>query len=359
MRQRAFPFICLAALLAAPACASTSYMGISMLPGEAAPEVQALAGRAREGDKQAQFDLGVRFEDGRGVPVNLRKAVKLYRYAASNTGGNRTIFVPDGGGVAATTVNSGDLIPGLPAAWARAQQAVALKSFGYPDKLWPKSFDEARRQSLSKLSAIIAICEQRGEIGTLCQSAEYKALHEATKFETRFRACRIKFRWRGAAEDPYKFSVGSAADTKTTTDVRRCMLESGPVQTNKLNRDSVQSIWLASYITAKFIENSEFSENSPEGRDFYYGVIENSYGELKNSLDSIAKGPDSIMGHAVFEMTKRLDVPYIGPIGGKWWWNICRSYKNYLSVFEKYTCVAIDRGYSARVRYDYERYGHY
>ncbi|HEX5537713.1 MAG TPA: hypothetical protein VFX27_11010, partial [Sphingobium sp.] len=80
-----------AILLAAPACATSSYMGISMNPGEASPEVQALAQRAQRGDKQAQLDLGIRFEEGNGVPQDKARAVKLYRQATSDSGG--TIWV--------------------------------------------------------------------------------------------------------------------------------------------------------------------------------------------------------------------------------------------------------------------------
>ena len=72
---------CLSALLAAAllmgACASQQYMGVSMKPGGADPAVQALAARASAGDKQAQLDLGIRFEEGSGVARDLDTAKKL------------------------------------------------------------------------------------------------------------------------------------------------------------------------------------------------------------------------------------------------------------------------------------------
>lgn len=97
VRPRLSLLFCLAALLAAPACASTSYMGISTIPGEAAPEVQALAQRAQAGDKRAQLDLGIRFEEGKGVPRDTRRAMKLYRQAASDSGGRIWVYAPSPG----------------------------------------------------------------------------------------------------------------------------------------------------------------------------------------------------------------------------------------------------------------------
>src|SRR5688500_17678466 len=39
--------------------------------------------RAENGDRLAQLELGKRFETGRGVQVDLKKALKLYRFAAA------------------------------------------------------------------------------------------------------------------------------------------------------------------------------------------------------------------------------------------------------------------------------------
>lgn len=86
-----------AVLLGAPACASTTYMGISLIPGEAAPEVQTLAQRVRAGDKQAQLDLGIRFEEGNGVPKDTGRAIKLYEQAASDSGGAMWVYSPSPG----------------------------------------------------------------------------------------------------------------------------------------------------------------------------------------------------------------------------------------------------------------------
>jgi hypothetical protein len=89
---------CLPALLAAAllmsGCASQQYIGVSLKPGGADPAVQALAARASAGDKQAQLDLGIRFEEGAGVARDLNTAKKLYRQAASDSGGTIWVYTP-------------------------------------------------------------------------------------------------------------------------------------------------------------------------------------------------------------------------------------------------------------------------
>lgn len=81
-------------LLTLPACASHSYMGISLAAGQVEPEIQQLANRARAGDKHAQLELGIRFEEGRGVERDIAKARDMYRLAASDSGGPEWVYVP-------------------------------------------------------------------------------------------------------------------------------------------------------------------------------------------------------------------------------------------------------------------------
>lgn len=76
------------------ACASSSYAGIPFAPGTADPELQRLARRAQGGDKQAQLDLGIRYEDGNGVALDRRRAEELYRKAASGTAAVQHVHSP-------------------------------------------------------------------------------------------------------------------------------------------------------------------------------------------------------------------------------------------------------------------------
>lgn len=92
---RIFPALALVCLPAG--CTRPSYMGISMLPGQAPLELQELAQRARIGDQQAQLDLGIRFEEGKGVSVDKKHATRLYRQAASNYGGTIWVYSPSPG----------------------------------------------------------------------------------------------------------------------------------------------------------------------------------------------------------------------------------------------------------------------
>ena len=111
----------LAAALLTSGCASHSYMGVSLKPGGADPAVQALAARASIGDKQAQYELGRWFEDSTDSD-GLKKAIKLYRIAASDSGGSRLLLVPSSSGLTTSVVGMGPKIAGNAAAQTRLQQ---------------------------------------------------------------------------------------------------------------------------------------------------------------------------------------------------------------------------------------------
>jgi len=53
-----------------------------------------LASEAQRGSKQAQLELGIRFEEGRGVALDMGKARKLYAQAASDSGGTIWVYSP-------------------------------------------------------------------------------------------------------------------------------------------------------------------------------------------------------------------------------------------------------------------------
>jgi TPR repeat protein len=118
--------LAIAAALVLPGCAGTpSYAGIPLLPGAADAQLQALARRAQGGDKAAQLELGVRYEEARGVRRDLAKAEKLYRAATKASGGVSYVYNPGG-----TKAGSGSLLrldhgprrAGLPAARERLER---------------------------------------------------------------------------------------------------------------------------------------------------------------------------------------------------------------------------------------------
>ncbi|MDQ8757647.1 hypothetical protein RCO27_15565 [Sphingosinicella sp. LHD-64] len=123
-------FAALTLLCAAPllgACAANSYAGIPFAAGAAAPELQGLAMRAQAGDKQAQLELGIRYEEGRGVPVDLRRAERLYRMAASDSGGTMYVYSPpvgQNGRGQVVPINSGPRQIGLAEARRRLENLV-------------------------------------------------------------------------------------------------------------------------------------------------------------------------------------------------------------------------------------------
>ena len=104
------------ALLASACAAPSQHYGIALAPGAALPEFQDLARRAAAGDKYAQLDLGVRYEEGNGVPRDLKRAKQLYRLAATPSGGTMYIYTPpvrQGGKGMVMPVNVGPRVEGL------------------------------------------------------------------------------------------------------------------------------------------------------------------------------------------------------------------------------------------------------
>jgi len=112
-----------AAMLVAllPSCtAPSSYMGIDISPAATSP-LAALARRAALGDKLAQLDLGIAFEEGRGTARDLRMARSLYARAASDSGGPVWVYQPPvgGGSGRVVSIDRGPRIAGLPDARRR------------------------------------------------------------------------------------------------------------------------------------------------------------------------------------------------------------------------------------------------
>jgi hypothetical protein len=98
VEQRSLRGLVAALVLCAPlvlsGCTSSSYLGIPFAAGAADADLQALARRAQAGDKHAQLELGVRYEEGRGVSADLHRAEQLYRMAASDSGGTTYVYSP-------------------------------------------------------------------------------------------------------------------------------------------------------------------------------------------------------------------------------------------------------------------------
>ncbi len=83
-----------------------------------------LANQARIGGKQAQLELGIRFEKGRGVCKDRDTALALYALAAKDTPRKLTTFIPDGGSMRAETTSVG-VEKGLPEAEKRLRELRA------------------------------------------------------------------------------------------------------------------------------------------------------------------------------------------------------------------------------------------
>ena len=94
LRKSGLTALACAAFALAACAAPSSYMGISLNSTATDAAIRQQALRAMSGDKQAQLDLGIRFEEGLGVRRDLRKAKKLYLKAASDSGGTIWVYSP-------------------------------------------------------------------------------------------------------------------------------------------------------------------------------------------------------------------------------------------------------------------------
>ncbi len=133
----------LGAVIALAGCAApSSYMGIDLTtPPSAATASHSpllptatdltalplpdLARMAQGGSKLAQLELGIRFEEGRGVAQDLSKAKELYAKAASASGGTIWVYSPPvGNGTKGRVipVNAGPKLAGLVEAKRRLER---------------------------------------------------------------------------------------------------------------------------------------------------------------------------------------------------------------------------------------------
>lgn len=101
------------ALLAACSSLEQTYAGVDMRPGASPREIQDLAGRAKGGDKEAQFELGERYEVGNGVPQDKRAAKKLFQAAAQDVGDLLAYSPPVGNSPARIITLRSQRTPGL------------------------------------------------------------------------------------------------------------------------------------------------------------------------------------------------------------------------------------------------------
>lgn len=93
--------------------ARTHMPAVLLPPAERPPGL--LARQAKGGDRHAMLHLGIAFEEGRGLPRDLKKARKLYRMAAADSGGTMWIYVPGVGNAPGRVMpfDRGPFVPGL------------------------------------------------------------------------------------------------------------------------------------------------------------------------------------------------------------------------------------------------------
>ena len=120
--------------------------------------LQCLAGR---GDKSAQLELGIRYDEGRGVAADPARAASLYAAAAAFTSGTIFIYSPPVGASPGRTLpyRTGPDQSGLPEAMYRLA-LLRLEGRGVAQdsakarQLLERSAQAGNQQAASKLAAI-------------------------------------------------------------------------------------------------------------------------------------------------------------------------------------------------------------
>lgn len=86
--------LAMAALPTLAGCAASSYAGIPLTSGAVDADLQELARRARGGNRMAQLELGLRFENGRGVPADPIRACQIYLRQPRRQSGEVWVWQP-------------------------------------------------------------------------------------------------------------------------------------------------------------------------------------------------------------------------------------------------------------------------
>jgi len=129
-REQLFAILTLLLVSFAAGCDIANYGGIPLRPGRSPSDLQQLALHARGGDKPSQLELGIRYEEGNGVPRDVARARWLYERAARDEGGEQMIYIPasrPGGRGAWLPINKGIKLHGLEAAKERLRRLDAEK----------------------------------------------------------------------------------------------------------------------------------------------------------------------------------------------------------------------------------------
>lgn len=169
----------LAFAIMAGGCATNQYMGIPLKAGAADPGMQALAVKAQSGDKQSQYELGRWFE-GSIDPNGLKKAIELYRIAATPRGGTRLLYMQGSSGVTTSVVSAGPKIEPSKAAEDRLRNlALDTKSGIRFGRLSPANQYELPTHAKLPTSEKLVIGRRRLVYGTL--KSLYSSIAEEAK----------------------------------------------------------------------------------------------------------------------------------------------------------------------------------
>jgi hypothetical protein len=262
-----------------------SHAGSRSTAGEANPELRSLERRAQAGDKQAQLELGIRYEEGRDVPRDPEKAGRLYRRNLSGTR-FQTQSVPSGGGVRPENTAIGE------------------------PPVWPRSYADRNRYHPSRIPALLRWCGLRPQSGASgeCEAGKLDLLRRLAQFESSFRPCRVTANLGNAARSgPHSFNfIAEETDRRMAT--RRCLLDS-PVP-DSISGDQSSLVWTMWLALSRCGGSARADEcdRAAVRRQF------------SNALRTHRE--DSLMWFAMREALRR-NPSMEDQVGDSWWWHLC------------------------------------
>ncbi|WP_375291537.1 hypothetical protein [Qipengyuania sp.] len=146
------------------ACASQRYAGLDLRPGAAPADIQQLARVTQSGSKQAQLDLGIRLQEGRGIPVDHGKAARPFARVATDSAENRMLFVPAAGSLRSTIlpIRQGTKITRSAEARARLQTLESSKTTSQERSSGAPTFIHAKTSAM--IEAVDQLSRQREKL---------------------------------------------------------------------------------------------------------------------------------------------------------------------------------------------------
>lgn len=273
------------AVCAVAGCAASGLAEIPRPGASATLEVRELDRRARAGDKAAQLELGMRYEDGSGVERDVDTARRLYLLTL-NGPRFQTQSVPVNGTVVAENTAIGR------------------------SPIWPRSFADIRAYHPYRIAALLKLCGLAPAAAGSedCAPEKVDLLRDLAHLEANFRPCRLTTNLGEAATSPRLFII-NAVDAERSIATRQCMFDRAPPP--DLPPDRSRLIW-TTWLVLRQLDRCA-PDGDCEGRRL-----------AERAADNLRAGPeDSLLWFAIRDAAGRAPFSQ-DEVGSSWWMIACR-----------------------------------